>query len=109
MAVAAPSGLITPIVFSADSKGITEISVIVKDLAKRAKAGKLKPQEYQGGTISISNLGMFGVDQFSAIINPPQCSILAVGTTTKHLVASGNGFAISFREKQAVKSSFLQL
>lgn len=83
--------MITPIVFNANNKGIEEISKNVKDLAERAKRGKLKPNEYQGGTITISNLGMFGVEEFSAIINPPQCSILAVGTTQKKVIASGNG------------------
>ena len=80
-AVAIDSGLITPIVASADSKSITQISSDSKDLIARAKAGKLKPEEYQGGTFTISNLGMFGVKQFTAIINPPQACILAVGST----------------------------
>jgi pyruvate dehydrogenase E2 component (dihydrolipoamide acetyltransferase) len=80
-------GLITPIVFGADGKGVIDISKIVKSLAAKAREGKLQPQEYQGGTISISNLGMFGVDDFCAIINPPQSSILAIGTTVKRLVA----------------------
>ncbi|XP_044253375.1 dihydrolipoyllysine-residue acetyltransferase component of pyruvate dehydrogenase complex, mitochondrial isoform X2 [Tribolium madens] len=86
VAVSTDRGLITPIVFGADGKGVIDISKIVKSLAAKARDGKLQPQEYQGGTISISNLGMFGVDQFSAIINPPQSCILAVGTTAKRLV-----------------------
>lgn len=87
VAVSTDRGLITPIVFGADGKGVIDISKIVKSLAAKAREGKLQPQEYQGGTISISNLGMFGVDNFCAIINPPQSSILAIGTTVKRLVA----------------------
>ncbi len=80
VAVALEDGLITPIVRGADQKGIAQISAEVKDLAGRARAGKLKLEEFQGGTFSISNLGMFGVKEFSAVINPPQGCILAVGT-----------------------------
>lgn len=79
VAVATPGGLITPIVKDADNKSLKVISEEVKDLATRARDGKLKPEEYQGGTFSLSNLGMFGISQFSAIINPPQACILAVG------------------------------
>lgn len=79
VAVATPNGLITPIVKKAETKGLREISAEVKELAGRAREGKLKPEEFQGGTFSVSNLGMFGVDEFSAIINPPQSCILAVG------------------------------
>jgi len=79
VAVATPNGLITPIVTSADKRGIVDINAQIKDLAGRAKAGKLKPEEFQGGTFSVSNLGMFGVSVFSAVINPPQACILAVG------------------------------
>ncbi|EFA08008.1 Dihydrolipoyllysine-residue acetyltransferase component of pyruvate dehydrogenase complex, mitochondrial-like Protein [Tribolium castaneum] len=86
VAVSTDRGLITPIVFGADGKGVLDINKIVKSLAAKARDGKLQPQEYQGGTISVSNLGMFGVDQFCAIINPPQSCILAVGTTAKRLV-----------------------
>lgn len=87
-AVAIDSGLITPIVASADSKSLSQISQDTKDLITRAKAGKLKPEEYVGGTFTISNLGMFGVKQFTAIINPPQACILAVGSTELHPVFS---------------------
>ena len=80
VAVAIEGGLITPIVKGADQKGLSAISAEVKDLAGRAKAGKLKPEEYQGGGFSISNLGMYGIKEFSAVINPPQACILAVGT-----------------------------
>ncbi len=79
IAVATEGGLITPIVRRADEKGVAKISNEMKDLAARARAGKLKPEEFQGGGFSISNLGMYGVKSFSAIINPPQGGILAVG------------------------------
>lgn len=79
IAVATEKGLMTPIVRNADQKTISEISTEVKELAEKARAGKLKPNEFQGGTFSISNLGMFPVDHFCAIINPPQAGILAVG------------------------------
>ncbi|XP_069680394.1 pyruvate dehydrogenase protein X component-like [Periplaneta americana] len=79
VAVATDSGLITPIVKGADGLGLEEISTTVQGLAKKAREGKLQPHEFQGGTFTVSNLGMFGVDEFSAIINPPQCGILAIG------------------------------
>ncbi len=79
VAVATPNGLITPIVRNAEDKGLKQISEEVKDLAKRAREGKLKPEEFQGGSFTISNLGMFGVREFGAIINPPQACILAIG------------------------------
>ncbi|KAF9356262.1 hypothetical protein BGX34_010017 [Mortierella sp. NVP85] len=79
VAVATPTGLITPIIKGADTRGVQSVSLIVKELAEKAKKNKLKPEEYQGGSFSISNLGMFGVNNFSAIINLPQASILAVG------------------------------
>lgn len=79
VAVATENGLITPIVKAAEAKGLKQISAEVKDLAGRAREGKLKPEEFQGGTFSVSNLGMFGISEFSAIINPPQACILAVG------------------------------
>jgi pyruvate/2-oxoglutarate dehydrogenase complex dihydrolipoamide acyltransferase (E2) component len=79
VAVATPNGLITPIVFNADSKSLTTIGAEVRELAKRAREGKLKPHEFTGGSFSVSNLGMFPVDSFSAILNPPQGAIMAVG------------------------------
>ncbi len=85
VAVAIPDGLITPIVKNADQKGLGAISQEVKALVGKAKAGKLAPEEFQGGTFTISNLGMFGVDEFTAIINPPQAAILAVGGTSTEL------------------------
>ena len=83
IAVALKEGLITPIIKDADKKGLIEISLEIKDLVKKANKGSLLPEEYNGGTISISNLGMFGITEFSAIINPPQSSILAVGAIRK--------------------------
>jgi pyruvate dehydrogenase E2 component (dihydrolipoamide acetyltransferase) len=79
VAVAAPSGLITPVITNADTKGLAAISTEMKTLAGKARDGKLMPHEYQGGTASLSNLGMFGIKQFDAVINPPQGMILAVG------------------------------
>ena len=79
VAVAAPSGLITPIITRADTKGLGQISSEMKELAEKAREGKLQPHEYQGGTASLSNLGMFGIKQFDAVINPPQGMIMAVG------------------------------
>lgn len=95
VAVALDDGLITPIVRAADTKGLVEISNEVKDLAVRAREGKLAPEDYQGGTISISNLGMFDVREFSAVINPPQGSILAVGVAEKRPVVEEDALAIA--------------
>jgi pyruvate dehydrogenase E2 component (dihydrolipoamide acetyltransferase) len=83
MAVAIDGGLITPIIKNADQKTIQQISKEAKSLAKKARDGKLTPEEFQGGTFSISNLGMFGIDNFSAIVNPPQSCILAVSRTVE--------------------------
>jgi pyruvate dehydrogenase E2 component (dihydrolipoamide acetyltransferase) len=88
VAVAIEGGLITPVVKQAEHKTLSAISMEVKDLAQRARDGKLKPEEYQGGSFSISNLGMFGVKQFNAIINPPQACILAVGAGEKRAVVA---------------------
>jgi len=79
VAVSTPNGLITPIVKSAEDKGLKEISAEVKDLVSRARENKLTPEEFQGGTFTVSNLGMFAVKEFAPIINPPQGAILAVG------------------------------
>lgn len=76
--------------FGADTKGIVQISKDVKALATKAREGKLQPHEFQGGTITLSNLGMFGIKNFSAIINPPQSIILAAGTTEARLVPAKN-------------------
>ena len=83
VAVSAPSGLITPIISHADIKGVAAISTEMKDLAGRARENKLKPEEYQGGTASLSNMGMFGIKQFEAVINPPQGMIMAIGAGEK--------------------------
>ncbi len=80
VAVATDNGLITPIIKAAEDKPVAAISKEMKDLGARARAGKLKPEEYQGGSFSLSNLGMFGIREFSAIINPPQACILAIGS-----------------------------
>ncbi|KAK3087300.1 hypothetical protein FSP39_004404 [Pinctada imbricata] len=86
VAVATPAGLITPIVARADIKGLSQISQDVQLLAAKAKEGKLQPHEFQGGTFTISNLGMFGIKSFTAVINPPQACILAVGGAEKRLI-----------------------
>ena len=95
VAVAIPDGLITPIIRRADQKGLQTISAEMRDLAARAKAGKLKPEEFQGGGFSISNMGMFGVSHFSAIINPPQAAILAVGAAAPRPVVKDGALAIA--------------
>jgi pyruvate dehydrogenase E2 component (dihydrolipoamide acetyltransferase) len=86
VAVAMPGGLITPIIRNAESKSLSTISNEMKDLAARARTRRLKPQEYQGGTSSVSNLGMFGISHFTAVINPPQSTILAVGASEERAV-----------------------
>ncbi|MGI4976486.1 MAG: pyruvate dehydrogenase complex dihydrolipoamide acetyltransferase [Janthinobacterium lividum] len=95
VAVSIPDGLITPIIRNADRKGLAAISNEVKDLVARARAGKLKPAEFQGGTFSISNMGMFGVRDFAAIINPPQGGILAVGAGEKRPVVHDGALAVA--------------
>ena len=95
VAVATPAGLITPIVKAAETKGLAEISAEMKDLAARARDGKLKPEEYQGGTFSVSNLGMFGVREFAAIVNPPQGAILAVGAGEQRPVVKDGALAVA--------------
>ena len=95
VAVAIDAGLITPIVRNADHKGLADISAEMKDLATRAREGKLAPEEYQGGTFSISNLGMFGVREFSAIINPPQSAILAVGAGEQRPVVKDGALSVA--------------
>lgn len=91
VAVSTPTGLITPIVKAAEDKGLSAISSEMKDLAGRAREGKLKPEEFQGGSFSISNLGMFGIKEFAAIVNPPQGAILAVGAGEQRAVpVNGN-------------------
>ncbi len=95
VAVALDDGLVTPIVKAADQKGLAQIAVEVKDLATRARAGKLKLEEFQGGTFSISNLGMYGIREFAAVINPPQGCILAVGAGEKRAVVRDGQLAVA--------------
>ncbi|NXB08303.1 ODP2 dehydrogenase, partial [Cnemophilus loriae] len=97
VAVSTPAGLITPIVFNAHIKGLAAISKDVASLAAKAREGKLQPHEFQGGTFTISNLGMYGIKNFSAIINPPQACILAVGSSKETLVPADNekGFDVA--------------
>ncbi len=95
VAVAIDGGLITPIVWAADTKGVGQIAREMKDLAERARSRKLKPEEYQGGTFSISNLGMFGIQSFASIINQPQGAILSVGVGEKRPVVRGDQLAIA--------------
>lgn len=91
VAVAIEGGLVTPLVRQAQNKSLSQISKEMKDLASRARAGKLKPEEFQGGGFSLSNLGMYGIKNFNAIINPPQASILAVGASVKQPIIGEDG------------------
>ncbi|HWH70314.1 MAG TPA: 2-oxo acid dehydrogenase subunit E2, partial [Candidatus Sulfotelmatobacter sp.] len=91
VAVAVEEGLVTPVVRQAQKKSLREISEAVKDLASRARSKKLTPEEYQGGTLTVSNLGSYGIESFSAIINPPQAIILAVGAIVKKPVVNAAG------------------
>ncbi|MES2422237.1 MAG: pyruvate dehydrogenase complex dihydrolipoamide acetyltransferase [Pseudomonadota bacterium] len=95
VAVSTPSGLITPIIVGAETASLSSISTQMKDLAARARDGKLKPEEYQGGTASISNMGMFGITQFDAVINPPQAMILAVGAGEKRPYVVGDELTVA--------------
>ena len=95
VAVATPNGLITPIIRKADQKGLAAISNEMKDLSARARAGKLKPEEFQGGGFSISNMGMYGVREFTAIINPPQAAILAVAAGEQRPVVQDGQLAVA--------------
>jgi len=104
VAVAIPDGLITPVVRNADRKAVTEISREVKDLAARAKEKKLKPEEFMGSTFTISNLGMFDVTEFTAIINPPESAILAVGAVRKQPVVVGDAIRVGHRMRVTLSS-----
>ena len=95
VAVSIPGGLITPIIRAAETKTLTTISAEMKDYAARAKARKLKPEEYQGGTTAVSNLGMFGVKNFQAIVNPPHSTILAVGAGEQRVVVKNGAPAVA--------------
>ncbi|MDO6416665.1 pyruvate dehydrogenase complex dihydrolipoamide acetyltransferase [Sphingomonas sp. BIUV-7] len=95
VAVSIPGGLITPIIAGADIKPVSLIATEMKDLAERARDGKLQPHEYQGGTASLSNMGMFGIKQFEAVINPPQAMILAIGAGEKRPYVVGDSLQIA--------------
>ena len=95
VAVSIPTGLITPIIRDAHIKSVSQISADMKDLAARAKARKLKPEEYQGGSSAVSNLGMYGMKQFTAVINPPQSTILAVGMSEERPVVRNGKIEIA--------------
>ncbi|HUY68492.1 MAG TPA: pyruvate dehydrogenase complex dihydrolipoamide acetyltransferase [Alphaproteobacteria bacterium] len=95
VAVAGPQGLVTPIIKKADTKSLAEIAAEMKDLAARAREGKLRPEEFQGGGFTISNLGMYGIKEFSAIINPPQSCILAVGAGEQRPVVKNGALAVA--------------
>ena len=95
VAVAIDGGLITPIIQAAETRSLADIAAAMKDLAERARSRKLKPEEYQGGTFSLSNLGMFGIKSFSSIINEPQGCILSVGAGEKRPVVRGDALAIA--------------
>jgi pyruvate dehydrogenase E2 component (dihydrolipoyllysine-residue acetyltransferase) len=102
--VALDGGLITPVIRNAEGKSISAISAEMKDLAARARDKKLKPAEYQGGASAISNLGMYGVREFSAIINPPQATILAVGAAQRRPVEAPDG-SVRFESQMTVTLS----
>jgi pyruvate dehydrogenase E2 component (dihydrolipoamide acetyltransferase) len=104
VAVALPDGLITPVVRNADHKPIVQLSKEIRDLATRAKEKRLKPDEYQGSTFTISNLGMLDVAEFTAIINPPESAILAVGAVQRQPVVSGNEIRIGHRMRMTLSS-----
>ncbi len=104
VAVALDGGLITPVVRNAEQKSLTVISAEMRDLAERARLKKLKPAEYQGGATSISNLGMYGVREFAAIINPPQATLLAVGAARRAPVEAEDG-AVKFVNQMTVTLS----
>ena len=104
IAVAIEGGLITPVIRQAELKSLTAISAEMRELAERARARKLKPNEYQGGASAISNLGMYGVREFSAIINPPHATILAVGASRRQAVEKDDG-SVGFESMMTVTLS----
>jgi len=97
MAVAVEDGLITPVIRDADRKSLAEIGAEAKDLAQKARNRRLKPDEYTGSTFSVSNLGMFDIDQFTAVINPPEAGIIAVGSIVAKPVAEGSEVVVRRR------------
>jgi pyruvate dehydrogenase E2 component (dihydrolipoamide acetyltransferase) len=104
VAVALPEGLIVPVVRNADRKAVHEISAEVKELAGRARDKKLKPEEFMGSTFSVSNLGMFDVTEFTAIINPPESAILAVGSVREVPVVKDGRIEVGQRMKVTLSS-----
>ena len=104
IAVAIPGGLITPVVRKAETKSLIAISAEMKDYAARARARKLKPEEYQGGTSAISNLGMYGVEEFAAVINPPHATILAIGAGIERAVVRAGKIAVATQMKVTLSS-----
>ena len=109
IAVALKEGLITPIVKEADKKGLSEISTEIKSLVKKANQNKLLPEEYSGGSITISNLGMFGITEFKAIINPPQSSIIAVGSIIEKPVVNAGSIKIGHTMKSTISADHRSL
>jgi pyruvate dehydrogenase E2 component (dihydrolipoamide acetyltransferase) len=99
VAVAIPGGLITPVIRKAETKLLSAISREMKDYAARARARRLKPEEYQGGSTAISNLGMYGIEEFAAVINPPHATILAVGAGEQRAVVHDGKLAIATQMK----------
>jgi len=91
VAVAIDEGLVTPVIRQAQNKSLQEISAAVKDLAHRARNKRMKPEEFQGGTLTVSNLGSYGIDYFSAVINPPQAIILSIGAVVRQAVVNESG------------------
>jgi pyruvate dehydrogenase E2 component (dihydrolipoamide acetyltransferase) len=104
VAVALPDGLITPVIRNADGKGLLDIAREARELAGRARDKRLKPEEYTGSTFTISNLGMFDVDEFTAIINPPDSAILAVGAVKRVPVVDGDSIRPGHRMKITLSS-----
>ena len=104
VAVALDEGLVTPVLRNCEQKGIAQINLELRDLAERARIRKLKPEEYQGATFTISNLGMYDVDEFVAIINPPEGAILAVGSIKQKPVVRGGGIFIGNTMKVTLSS-----
>ncbi len=109
IAVALKEGLITPIVREADKKGLAEISTEIKTLVKKANQNKLLPEEYSGGSITISNLGMFGITEFQAIINPPQSSIIAIGSIIEKPVVNAGNIEIGHTMKSTISADHRSL
>jgi len=99
MAVAIEDGLITPVIRNADQKSLREISAESRELAGRARNRRLKPEEYTGGTFSVSNLGMFDIEHFTAVINPPEAGIIAIGSIVPQAVANGDTVSVRRRMK----------